>query len=350
MIRLTMLPAQDGDCLLLEYGEDAGTRHLLIDGGRAGTYPDIVPTLNALARDNHHLDLLVVTHVDQDHILGVLGLFNDGARPIGFKDVWFNGYDQLVDSEFESFGPIDGELLTTALLNQQIPWNRAFKGKAVELGRPFQWNDDHSSVTLLSPDRAQLQDLIQTWKAECAREGLIPGRNPAEPPPRGFEAFGPIDIEALAESRFEADPSKTNRTSIAFLFECDGVRLMFTGDGADQRLVDSVRPLAEAEGGRLRLDALKVSHHGSRKNLSKDLLDLLDCKRYLISTNGKRHGHPDPVAMARILKYGGPQKELVFNYRSRAAFWNLDGWKDTYQYSVSQPTPDQDGFMILEEW
>jgi hypothetical protein len=350
MIRLTMLPAQDGDCLLLEYGDAARTRRILIDGGRAGTYPDIAPTLHALARDNRHLDLLVVTHVDQDHILGILGLFNDATRAIGLEDVWFNGYDQLVDSEFESFGPIDGELLTTALLAQQIPWNRAFKGKAVELGRPFEWFDDHSSVTLLSPDRRQLEALIQTWKSECEREGLIPGKEPAEPPPPGFEAFGPIDPEALADARFETDPSKTNRTSIGFLFEYDGVRLMFTGDGADQRLIDSVRPLAEAEGGRLRLDALKVSHHGSRKNLSKDLLELLDCKRYLISTNGKRHGHPDPVAMARILKYGGGQKELIFNYRSRAALWNFDEWKTTYHYSVTQPEADQDGFMILSEW
>jgi beta-lactamase superfamily II metal-dependent hydrolase len=350
MIRLTMLPAQDGDCLLLEYGDEARTRRILIDGGRAGTYPDIAPTLNRLAQGSESIDLLVVTHVDQDHILGVLGLFDDSARAVSFDDVWFNGYDQLVDSDYESFGPIDGELLTTALLEQQIPWNRAFQGKAVEVGRPFQWLDDQSSLTLLSPDRAQLESLIRTWRAECEREGLIPGRAPAEPPPPGFEAFGAVDPEAMADAQFQADPSKTNRTSIGFLFEFDGVRLMFTGDGDDQRLVDSVRPLAEADGGRLRLDALKVSHHGSRKNLSKDLLDLLDCKRYLISTNGRRHGHPDPVAMARILKYGGPDKELVFNYRSRAALWDLDPWKDAYRYHVTQPAPDQDGFMVLDRW
>jgi len=350
VIRLTMLPAQDGDCLLLEYGDDARTRRLLIDGGRAGTYPDIVPTLNALAQDADRLDLLVVTHIDQDHILGVLGLVRDVARAVGFDDVWFNGYDQLVESEFETFGAVDGELLTSALLEQQIPWNAAFKGKAVQVWRSFDWFDDASIMTLLSPDRGQLEDLIETWKSECAKEGLIPGRNPEEPPPRGFEALGPIDVEALAGSRFEADDSKTNRTSIGFLIEYDGVRLMFTGDADDRRLVESVRPLAEAAGGRLRLDALKVSHHGSRKNLSKDLLDLIDCQRYLISTNGKRHGHPDPVAMARILKYGGAQKELVFNYRSRATMWDLNGWKETYGYSLTQPEPEQDGFIVLENW
>lgn len=343
-----MLPAQDGDCFLLEYGDHARTRRILIDGGRAGTYPDIVPTLNALAKDTARLDLLVVTHVDQDHILGVLGLVRDVARVVELDDVWFNGYDQLVESEFETFGAVDGELLTSALLRQQIPWNAAFKGKAVQVGRSFDWFDDAATISLLSPDRGQLEDLIDTWKSECAKEGLMPGRNPEEPPPRGFEALGPTDIDALAESKFEADDSKTNRTSIGFLLEYDGVRLMFTGDADDGRLVESVRPLAEAAGGRLPLDALKVSHHGSRRNLSRDLLDLIECKRYLISTNGKRHGHPDSVAIARILKFGGAQKELVFNYRSRTALWDLDVWKDAYGYMVTQPEPERDGFMTLD--
>ena len=36
MLRLTTFPAQDGDCLLLSYGEGAQTWHVLIDGGRTG--------------------------------------------------------------------------------------------------------------------------------------------------------------------------------------------------------------------------------------------------------------------------------------------------------------------------
>jgi hypothetical protein len=346
MIRLTMLPGQDGDCLLLEYGTDDITRRMLIDGGRAGTYPQIVPTLTQVADAGGRLDVLVVTHVDQDHILGVLALIEDDDR-IEIGDVWFNGFDQLmdVDPEFESFGPQDGERLTSALLNQGVPWNAAFERRAVELGRPLKL-DDGSSITLLSPDRALLEALIGDWKKECEANGLLPGKDPEEPPPKEFEGFGGDDIEALADTAFERDDSKTNRTSIGFLFEHGGVRIMFTGDGDDPRLVESVKPLAEAEGGRIRLDALKVSHHGSRKNLSRELLDLIDCPRYLISTNGARHSHPDPVAMARILKYGGYQKELVFNYQERAADWDVTAWKDTYGYTVR--TPDQDGSVTLE--
>lgn len=342
-----MLPAQDGDCLLLEYGDPAAPRRILVDGGRAATYPDIARVLAAPGGDTR-LDLLVVTHVDQDHILGVLGLFEERRRTPPVSDVWFNGYDHLGDSDLETFGPLDGERLTTALLEQRLPWNAAFAGRAVEIGRPFDWLHDGSKVTLLSPDRRSLEHLIPTWRQECAKNGLIPGRPPEEPPPLGFEAMGPIgDIEQLADSHFEPDDSKTNRTSIAFLFEYQGVRIMFTGDAEDGRLVESIRPLAAADGGRLRLDVLKLSHHGSAKNLSRDLLNLIDCRRYLISTNGKRHGHPDSIAMARLLSNGGDEKHLVFNYRDRAALWDVGAWRDRYRYSVVAPAPQQDGLVTI---
>ena len=146
----------------------------------------------------------------------------------------------------------------------------------------------------------------------------MPGIAARPLPPEGFETFGAGDVDTLAATPFRADTSKTNATSISFLFECNGVRILFTGDGGDGRIVKSLTPIAQAEGGRLRLDALKVAHHGSAGNISQRLLDLIDCPRYLISTNGDRHAHPDPIAIARILVHGGPDKELVFNYRERA--------------------------------
>lgn len=111
----------------------------------------------------------------------------------------------------------------------------------------------------------------------------------------------------------------------------------------------SLRPRAEAEGGRLHVDALEVAPHGSGHNLSNELLGLLDCDRYLISTSGARHAHPDDIAMARILKHGGPEKEIVFNYRDRAAMWDAEALKDRFGYTVTAPGPDEDdGFVSLD--
>jgi beta-lactamase superfamily II metal-dependent hydrolase len=344
-----MLPAEDGDCLLLEYGNANRTRRILVDGGRPKTYPRIRPLLDQL--DDKELDLLVITHVDQDHILGVLAMLEDETLPVTFKDVWFNGFDELMDSEFEHFGPQDGEKLTTALEARRLPWNAAFKHRSVEVGRPMVTFDDEAVFEILSPDRAQLTALVPKWTTECAKNGLIPGRDPVPEPPAGFESFGPIDIDVLAEEKFDPDPSPTNVTSIGFYFEFDDVRIVFTGDADDARLVKSLKPRAEKEGGRLRLDALKVAHHGSRRNISKDLLAILDCRRYLISTSGAGHDHPNDTAMARILKHGGTDKEITFNYRSRGAKWDVADWRDKYSYRVVAPVAGAvDGFLAIDEW
>ncbi|WP_406334889.1 ComEC/Rec2 family competence protein [Streptomyces sp. NBC_00203] len=345
MIRFTMMPGEDGDCLLLEYGDDTFVRRILVDGGRSGTYPLIKPTLAGL---DGLVDLLVVTHVDQDHILGVLALMDDPDRSVEFADVWFNGFDQLLDSE--GFGAVDGEKLTSALLAQKVPWNDAFGGRSVEVGRELAWFDDGSTMDVLSPDRGQLERLAPVWSAECAKNGLIPGRDPDElPPVEGFEHFGAPNVEQLAASPFKPDTSKTNLTSIGLLFEFEDKRIVLTGDADDRRLVASIRPLAEAAGGRLHLDVLKVAHHGSDHNLSNELLGLIDCDRYLISTSGARHGHPNEIAVARILQHGGDEKEIVFNYRDRAAMWDVAALKNRFGYTVTAPERDaDDGFVSFE--
>jgi beta-lactamase superfamily II metal-dependent hydrolase len=341
VIELRLLPARDGDCLLLSYGHGALAHRILIDGGRALTYPLIKPILKKAGT----LDLLVVTHVDQDHILGVLAMLEDRQRPVQFGDIWFNGYDQLRDVEIEVFGARDGEKLTTALLEQNLPWNRAFTGRAVRCDRqPVSLGG--ATLTLLSPDRDQLAALIPRWEKECGKEGLMPDQEPKEPP-AGYEQFGSANIDDLADENFIPDTSKTNPTSIGFLFEFDGTRLVFTGDGDDARLRSSLQPLADAEGGRLKVDALKVSHHGSKANLSKETLAILQCETYIISTDGSRHQHPDNVTMARILKYGGASKELAFNYLSRAANWKIPEWQTKYGFTMRCPETNRDGHLTL---
>ena len=348
LIELQMFPGQDGDCLLLTYGDQSRTRRVMIDGGRAATYPLIKPKLTELGGER--IDVLVITHVDQDHILGVLSLFDDPEPPVEFLDIWFNGFDQLNDNQFESFGPVDGERFTAILTDRQLPWNKAFKGCAIEVGRPQFPFDDEAEFRIVAPDRTLLQNLIPTWTRECAKSGLIPGVDPERPEPGdSFERFGALDVAAvrqLAASQFKPDTSKANMTSIGFLFEYDDTRILFTGDGDVPRLIASLRPMAEQEGGRVRIDALKVPHHGSGQNISRELLEIIDCKRYLISTSGVRYAHPDDVAMARILAFGGHRKELVFNYESRAALWRNEALQAEFDYTVIGSN-GADGFALV---
>ena len=74
MLRLELLPAGRGDCLWLEYGNPRHPRIVLIDGGIESTAPLLERRIRQAMRQRGvsllHIDLLVVTHIDTDHIDG----------------------------------------------------------------------------------------------------------------------------------------------------------------------------------------------------------------------------------------------------------------------------------------
>ena len=124
-MKLKVFYATDGDCLLLTSGDG---HHALIDGGRTGSFREQAwGLLRRLARKKEALDLVVVSHIDADHISGILWLLTvvadwtvfdfqvtDGGnprfpkpkepRPPEIKKVWHNSWrGQLQDLA----GPIE---------------------------------------------------------------------------------------------------------------------------------------------------------------------------------------------------------------------------------------------------
>lgn len=349
MFEIEMLPAREGDCLWIRYGDDEKPRQILIDGGRAATGKELKRRLDALPPGRRDFELLIVTHVDRDHIEGTLDLLEDPAVARRFKDVWFNGFDHLNDVKLETFGAVQGERLTAALLNG-LPWNRKWRGKAVCLEK-----SDLKSVklpggmtlTLFSPDRDKLKKLIPVWESECKKAGILPGQKSAPSERKGIESFGGVDIEQLALTSFDPDPGAPNGSSIAVLAEYGGKRALLAGDAHVDRLVESVK-IFKSRSRRLKLDAFKVAHHGSQHNLSRELVEMLDCRRYLISTNGSYFQHPTAAAVARIIKYGGGKSTLFFNYKTQfTQLWDADPWKRRYGYDVVFPDDSQNGWLTV---
>ena len=98
----------------------------------------------------------------------------------------------------------------------------------------------------------------------------------------------------------------------------------------------------------LRLDALKLPHHGSRANLSRAFLEKVECRRYLFSTDGTQFKHPDREAVARVIKFGGQQPQLLFNYRSEfTSLWDNPAWTEKYGYSVSYSENEREGMLTI---
>lgn len=344
--RIRLLPAGHGDCILVEYGDPL--HRILIDGGTGGTAERLASALDALPAAERELELVVVTHIDADHIDGMVKMAQ-AAFPLAFQEFWFNGYRHLPG--LEPMGAPAGEILSTWLDSYHRPrWNKSFHGEAVAIPdagalveKPLQGG---MKLTLLSPTLESLRQLKPKWAAECAKAGLVPGEPVAEvpPPPPGLEPMGLPNVEALAAATFEEDDSVSNGSSIAFLAEFDNRAVLFGGDAHPGTLEASLKRLP---GGPAKLAALKVPHHGSKHNLSDGLLSAIDTRRFLLSTNGAYFKHPDREAIARILVRRTPECELHFNARSAfTEVWGSGSLQEDWGYRAFLPDPGESGAVV----
>lgn len=349
MISVEALPADDGDCLWIEWPDaDGATHRMLVDGGR-GNPSQIPPGLaNRLARqpeDRRGFDLVLCTHIDVDHIGGLLALVND--PPPGFRaaDVWFNGRRHL-----DLLGPAQGDDLSAALTRNSVPWNRAFGGAAVVVparGDLPVVELPGLRITLLSPTRAQLATLARSWPRVLAEAEA--GLAPARPSPdllRREDADRGVELHRLVTRQYVADKSAANASSIAFLAEDDdGGRVLLAADASAEVLDYSLRRYAP--GRRCRVDLCKVPHHGSRHNTSPDLLARLDCRHWLLSTSGARHGHPHREAMARILCRPAAEATAWFNYLGPTTQEYADpDLGRRYGFTAAHPAPEGPGIAL----
>ena len=344
MFEVTFFPATFGDSIWVTYGRNDDPHHILIDGGTRGTRRYIGAKIRELPVDRRHLELVVVSHVDADHIGGVLAMLERNELDATVGDIWFNAFSHLPEpaDEDESLGAEQGEALSRQILRLQMNWNVAFRGDAVvvpdEGDLPVIELPGGMRLTLLSPSVEGLAELRPEWVKEVEKAGLVPGSGEL-PDEEGVDDDEEVlgaeelpDLEALADTNFVGDSSEANGSSIAFLAEFEGKRVLFAADAHVPQLEDSLNRLGASE--RLKLDLFKISHHGSKGTVSRELLSRVQCPRFAISTNGSIYRHPDAEAVARIVAEA-PGSELIFNYRNaRNEIWEtvgrLKGFKTRY--------------------
>ena len=352
-VTIEALPAAYGDCLLIQCPVGKRTWRLLIDTGPDETFPQLKARLAKLPADSHgkrHIDLFIVTHIDHDHIGGAGLLLNDRSLGLTFGDIWFNARPQPA-----ARGVAEGVSLAQLLgaRDQALPWNKTFRGKAAVTDAEDGFVELRESagaprITLLSPTPARLADLFKVWDKELLRL-----RNkesdlavPTEPASRGA---GGLDIEALAAKVTATDHSVPNGSGLAILLEHQGASMLLAADAHPTVLVPALKALATHRGVPLpmQVDVFKLSHHGSRANVTVDLLQAVQAQHYIVSTNGAIFNHPDDEAIARVIVDGGIGRKVWFNYRTdHNAKWAAEELQRHYGYSAKFPEVGQVGVTV----
>ena len=130
-MKLTVFQSGKGDCLLLT-GADG--RRMLVDGGVSDAYSKhVAPALGELRAQGEQLDVVYLSHIDDDHIGGILKLMDDevkwrihefqlqhdnpkhkqpaAPRPPVVKAIWHNAFHELVK---DNKGEIENMLAASA--------------------------------------------------------------------------------------------------------------------------------------------------------------------------------------------------------------------------------------------
>jgi beta-lactamase superfamily II metal-dependent hydrolase len=351
---LTMHPGSDGDALSLQWVEAGARRRAVIDLGRTADYRALKPWLV----ETSNIDLLLITHIDADHIEGAMPMVAEAQAPFIPNDVWFNNHDHLRAArerrqEHETLSVLQGEKLSKGIARYRWPWNQAFGGGPISTDSPEGAApiDLHGlQITLLSPNDASLSALEKDWDKALRSAALRHGdKDEADATPDGLEVLSTLDVQALARRPFKPDRATPNGSSIAFVAQHGSRNVLMGADAHPAVLTARLRALGYRPDRRLKLDLFKLSHHGSKANLSPELLSLIDCTRFAISTDGTRHGFPDAEAISRIL-VADPDREktLYFNFRQEnARLWaNATELSARWKYKVVMPDEGDSGLAI----
>jgi len=140
-------------------------------------------------------------------------------------------------------------------------------------------------VTVVGPLEQQLADLREKW-AKTA----LPHAKPD------------------AKTASYADISVPNLSSIVchVAFDTGGATrtILFTGDARGDYILEGLAKAGLMPGGTLKLDILKVQHHGSDRDVVKAFFTQVIADHYVISANGK-YNNPDKDTLTWLIEARG---------------------------------------------
>jgi beta-lactamase superfamily II metal-dependent hydrolase len=361
-MKLTFFPADKGDCFLVT-GNDG--KNILVDGGMGSSYRDFVAKeLADLQKNKARLELVCVSHIDADHISGILQLVDDVVawrvhdyqvkegnkthkppqrdRPPEIRGIWHNAFHEQIG---KNSGEVQSMLAATATILSAsagssaqalaemrrslatsisealqlsrrvsagqlgIPLNKPFGGR-LALVKPGQTSIRVGGmrVSVIGPFEEDLRNLRKEWNQwlrdhrEALREIQRRAREDEEllQTTELERLLAPITAEAEELGRREM-VTTPNLASLMLLVEEAGTTAVLTGDGHARDILKGLGHAGKLNGsGGLHVNLLKVQHHGSEHNIDADFCRRITADHYVFCANGA-HANPDVRVVNAII-------------------------------------------------
>ncbi len=336
--------ARKGDCLLLHYGTSEAPGLVIIDGGPSDVYQPFLRTRLTEIREARGLsettslpvDLLMISHIDDDHIKGILELTqelvtaSDLQDPllVKLKNVWHNTFDDIIGNDPDKLRSSITAVFGAAALDGEIE---------------VEGLDEHGAKVLASvPQGRNLRDNVNklagnpggpTLNKEFKGKVIQTKNGSSIDMKKGlrFTVAGPMKAELAAlqkeHDKFLAkkkkatpaalaaytDKSVPNLSSIVVLAEVGTKKILLTGDARGDKILEGLEKIKLIKaGGKMHVDILKVPHHGSDRNMKTDFFRRVTADHYIFSGNGE-HGNPERETLQMLLDARGEAAKLTIH-------------------------------------
>jgi len=271
MLNIVLLSEQTADCIFVTVGPEAHPTHILIDGGLTADQGDLVKFCQAHFDQGKVIDLVILSHVDGDHIGGLLHLFKqDFVNSDFIKKVWFNSKYPVKEAGGDS-SKLDITYAQGNTLAQLIKGKKIETCPIVASATSNVVFNGLCEIRVLAPSPESIEQLLSDWPDEAKLDIA------AE---RGDHL---VDWDTLRTKEYTVDGSKKNRSSVVVLIHCitTGKKALLTGDSIPPEILNFVDAAPEE------VDLVKLPHHGSKKNISSKLIQKFPSKRILTTAGAK---------------------------------------------------------------
>ncbi|MCP4202307.1 MAG: hypothetical protein GY769_10270 [bacterium] len=356
--------AKKGDALILHYGPWDEPKRILIDGGPRGVYKKFLkPRLEQIREEFELQDdeslpfrMAMVSHVDDDHIAGILDLVNETVKakekrqplPYKIETLWHNSFDDILKNpEREIVSRMAATVASNDPLGLAVP-KMSRESKAVvqstRQGRDLRKAAKKLRVAVNKPFRGLLMSPAK--RAVSLGHGLtfkVVGPNKGRVV--AYQKQWDKDLKAILEKERDSaraqafeDESPFNLASLCVLAKMKGKSILLTGDARGDFLLEDLEKAKILKKTKpLHVDILKMPHHGSVRNIEDVFFQRITADHYVFSGDGE-HGNPDRETLDLLQAARGRKKYTVHftftqdahrkdkNKKRRAALEKVNDW------------------------
>ena len=329
---LKFLSVGCGDGIVIRFlGNDDRYHNIIIDGGteKGKVYENTLrQEIRQIIDRKEIIDLWVISHIDDDHIGGLLKFINDTEliEESNLKETvfWYNSYE--FDYEISSKDTVllsekqSSRLKDYLTENSNAVSNTIFAGKRVDFYG--------LEMTILSP----IESFFEVVDKSDDTTILLGGK---------LEADWDKKVENFDLAQFEEDSKKEHRHCIALLLNYSNKRFLLSSDSYPSVLIESLMKLGYDTKTKLDLEILQLSHHGSKFNTSLEFLQIINCKKFVISADGyNKYNLPNKETIARVLNTSEYPVEVHITHKNdiTESLFKVDD--DTIKNKVSLLFPE----------